>query len=426
MSYKHILFDIDGTLYDTYFANQDAFFAEFSRRYPQRKLLPSDFDAVFGLPGMKSLQLLGIPEDEQIDFMQAWIKGCIERASTVKLFDGIIALLQYLHSAGYTLGIITSRQRYGMLEGTLGDCLPYEVRPYIKLAVCADDVDKPKPAPDSLKRYMELTGAKPYEILYVGDTATDLACADAAGVDFALAVWGSHERKMLKCAHYLKNPLDLINVLTAVPPDAQWLRWAREIQAIGQIGLAYCHDVYDKERFTRLREISAEIMSVQSHAPLAAVKESLLFDSGYITPKVDTRAAIFNGKGEILLVQERSGLWNLPGGWCEENLSAAKSAVKEVREEAGLDSEVVKFIALIDRNAHNRPKLPFGALKVFVECRITGSVAPFVPNSETIDRKWFAKDALPLDKLRLDTNTYEQLLMCFVAHESTQWTTILE
>lgn len=40
-----------------------------------------------------------------------------------------------------------------------------------------------------------------------------------------------------------------------------WLDWARELQSLAQAGLAYSKDVYDLERFTRIREISAEIMS---------------------------------------------------------------------------------------------------------------------------------------------------------------------
>ena len=426
MAYKHILFDVDGTLYDTYFANQDAFFAEFKQRYPERNLTTADFDAVFGLPGMESLRCLGIPENEQKAFMDGWLKGCVARGHTVKLFEGVIPLLQFLQRSGFHMAVVTSRRRHSPLNGTLGDCLPYEIFPYIKRAVCSDDVAHPKPAPDSLIHYMQLTGAKPEEILYVGDTATDLACADAAGVDFALALWGTHERALLKCAYYLQTPYDLINVLTAKPADAQWFAWARELQAIGQIGLAYCRDIYDEERFKRLREIAAQIMAVQCHEDLAKVRESIAFDKGYITPKVDTRAAIFNAQGQILLVQERSGLWNLPGGWCEENMSAAQSAIKEVREEAGLDSKVVKFIALMDRNAHNTPKLPFGALKVFVECRAALNDAPFMPNSETIARAWFSEDDLPLDKLRLDTNTHEQILMCFAAHRDPKWQTLLE
>ncbi len=39
------------------------------------------------------------------------------------------------------------------------------------------------------------------------------------------------------------------------------VQWAVELQSLAQIGLTYTTNVYDRERFERIREISAEIMS---------------------------------------------------------------------------------------------------------------------------------------------------------------------
>ena len=46
--------------------------------------------------------------------------------------------------------------------------------------------------------------------------------------------------------------------------EEQWLSWAKELQFIAQSALAYCKDKFDRERFERVREISAEIMSAKS------------------------------------------------------------------------------------------------------------------------------------------------------------------
>lgn len=43
--------------------------------------------------------------------------------------------------------------------------------------------------------------------------------------------------------------------------DDKWLDWAMELQSIAQAGLFYCKDQYDIERFERIREISAEMVS---------------------------------------------------------------------------------------------------------------------------------------------------------------------
>ena len=66
-----------------------------------------------------------------------------------------------------------------------------------------------------------------------------------------------------------------------------WLSWAIELQSLAQAGLTYGHDPYDLERYKRIREISADI-------PAEKVKELFCNETGYQTPKVDTRAAIFN------------------------------------------------------------------------------------------------------------------------------------
>jgi len=118
--------------------------------------------------------------------------------------------------------------------------------------------------------------------------------------------------------------------------DPRWLEWAKELQFIAQAGLTYSRDPFDIERFERIREISAEIMSHQSDLPIEKVKELFCNETGFQTPKLDTRAAIFND-GKILLVKEKAGVWSMPGGWVDVNQSIKTNTEKEVKEEAGLD-----------------------------------------------------------------------------------------
>ena len=131
-----------------------------------------------------------------------------------------------------------------------------------------------------------------------------------------------------------------------------WLSWAIELQSLAQAGLTYGHDPYDLERYKRIREISAEMVAHKSDIPAEKVKELFCNETGYQTPKVDTRAAIFND-GKILLVHESNGTWSLPGGWCDVNQSVAENTVKETFEEAGLRVTADRLIAVQDRNKHN-------------------------------------------------------------------------
>lgn len=200
--------------------------------------------------------------------------------------------------------------------------------------------------------------------------------------------------------------------------NEQWINWARELQSIAQCGLAYCNDIYDQERYERIREIAAEMASFQTNIPLSNIKNIFCNEDGYQTPKLDTRAAIFEDN-KILLVQEKDGFWSLPGGWVDVDQSIRDNTIKEVREESGLEVRVLRLIALHDRNRHNHPYYIHSICKVFVLCEAIGG--SFKPNSETINSRYFSLDALP--PLAESKTSFDQISICFKAKEDPFWQT---
>jgi len=201
----------------------------------------------------------------------------------------------------------------------------------------------------------------------------------------------------------------------------KWLEWAVELQALAQAGLFYGKDVFDQERYQRIREISAEMVACQTDLPKDRVMELFCNESGYQTPKIDTRAAIFQDN-RILLVQERNGKWALPGGWCDVNLSVKENTVKEVKEEAGLDVSADLIIAVQDRKKHNFPAYAYGICKIFVLCHALGG--SFEANPETTDARYFPPDSLPV--LAEEKNTAAQINICFDAYNAEHWTTLFD
>ena len=194
------------------------------------------------------------------------------------------------------------------------------------------------------------------------------------------------------------------------------VEWAKELQSLAQSGLFYGHDDFDKERYQRIRDISAEMMSERTGLPFEKVKDLFCNEIGYQTPKVDTRAAIID-KGKILLVRERDGRWSLPGGWCDYNLSPAENTVKEAKEEAGLDIVIDRLIAVQDREKHNEPPYAYKVVKIFYLSHAEGGV--FIQNIETSDSRYFSIDELPL--LAEEKCNEEQVKMCFEAYLSKEW-----
>ena len=199
----------------------------------------------------------------------------------------------------------------------------------------------------------------------------------------------------------------------------KWLKWAIEIQSLAQAGLKYTDNVYDIERYERLREISAEMINEKSNIGLEKVKDLFCNEKGYQTPKIDTRAAIFKNN-KILLTHENNGTWSLPGGWCDVLESVKTNTIKEVKEETGLDVETVKIIAVQDRNKHNKPIYAYGVCKIFVLCNVIGG--KFIENIETTGIEYFELNKLPQNLAKEKCNK-EQIEMCFKAAKEVNWQT---
>jgi ADP-ribose pyrophosphatase YjhB (NUDIX family) len=155
-----------------------------------------------------------------------------------------------------------------------------------------------------------------------------------------------------------------------------------------------------------------------SGLPLEKVEELFCNESGYQTPKIDTRAAIFKD-GKILLVQESDGRWALPGGWCDVDQSVMDNTIKEVKEEAGLDVRAEKVIAILDKAKNNPARSAHRVTKVFILCKSLGGT--FVPNAETVASDYFALDKLPV--LSEGKTTAQQIALCFEAAADEHWQT---
>lgn len=201
-----------------------------------------------------------------------------------------------------------------------------------------------------------------------------------------------------------------------------WMDLAMRVQSIAQAGLAYGKNEYDLERYEELRDIAAQMVAINTDIPVEIVKMHFCNEDGYQTPKVDTRAVIFQD-GKILLVHEKNGTWALPGGWCDVDQSIASNIEKETKEEAGLEVKADQVIAVQDWRKHNKCNLPYGVVKFFVQCNVIGG--NFQENIETTESKYFTKEELP-ENLAVEKVTKEQIRMCFEAYESDSWKTLLD
>ncbi|ASK60771.1 ADP-ribose pyrophosphatase [Virgibacillus phasianinus] len=202
----------------------------------------------------------------------------------------------------------------------------------------------------------------------------------------------------------------------------QWLEWEKRIQSLSQAGLAFSKDVYDIERYEELRAISVEIMEGYTGLEMEKVEELFTNETGYQTPKVDVRGAVFKDD-KLLMVREKvDDRWSLPGGFCDIGLSPAENIVKEIKEESGYDAAYKKLIALLDTNKHGHPPLPYDYYKLFVHCEIVGGEAS--SGMETNGVEFFAETNLP--KLSTKRNTETQIRMLFEYKRNPDMATIVD
>lgn len=178
-------------------------------------------------------------------------------------------------------------------------------------------------------------------------------------------------------------------------PDPDWLIWAREVQAIAQTGLTFSKDPYDLDRFAALRRLAARIMADHTGADLARIEGLFDTETGYATPKVGVRAAVFDTSGRILMVRETAdeNRWTLPGGWADVNQTPAQSVVREVFEESGYDVRAVKVAAVWDRSRHTHPPTAFSVVRLFFICALEGG-SPRT-SLETSEVAWFPETDVP-------------------------------
>ena len=191
--------------------------------------------------------------------------------------------------------------------------------------------------------------------------------------------------------------------------ERKWLDIAKKLQSIAQAGLEYSKDKYDLERFEEIRKVSIDIMECYTDIEREKIKNLFAGETGYQTPKIDIRAAVFH-ENKILMVKEKlDNRWSLPGGWADIDLSLKENLVKEAMEEAGAKIIPERILAVYDRNRNTNILFPHSVYKIFVQCKYLES--KFVENIETEETGFFSVDQLP--ELSETRNTASQIKMCF-------------
>ncbi|MBU3107833.1 HAD family hydrolase [Clostridium gasigenes] len=204
--YKCIIFDLDGTMLDT----------EKMNMIPLQRLVKEELgqDVTYesllkyrAYAGKKALELIGFKDIEKS--YTKWVKYVGEFEEGATLYEGFNKVMEDIDAKGIICGIASSKMKnqYEI------DFFPTGLQKYMKSVVLAEDTENHKPHPEPLLKAVKLLGIKPEDSMYVGDTVVDYKSSRAAGMDFALALWGASDLSGIEADYNLNEPMDLLNIL---------------------------------------------------------------------------------------------------------------------------------------------------------------------------------------------------------------------
>lgn len=203
--YKCVIFDIDGTIIDT----EKAVIGSLQKLLKLETgidYLADELTFVLGIPGSVALKKFNIVDIEKAS--KKWNEYLKEFYEDIRVFPDLEEIIKHLHNQKVKTGIVTSKTKQELID----DFYPFGLNRYFDYIVCADDTCKHKPDPEPILKCLEISKAAPTETVYIGDTCYDMQCAQSAGVDFALALWGTKDSN-LKAAIKLQHPKEILNIV---------------------------------------------------------------------------------------------------------------------------------------------------------------------------------------------------------------------
>ena len=198
MEFKNYIFDVDGTLLDTYsvaYRAKEKVLKEYNIPYTKELI-----DLGFASTSLKSLELCGVDVDSSLgkEIVKKENQYYNDFAKEITIFPKMLDKIKQLH-LNHNLAIITSRTK----EEVINEPKLQPLLPYFDYIITASDVVNPKPNKECLEKLFSLSNWEKQDTIFIGDSVNDSKCAYSYGIKFGLAGWGAVSE--VKCDYYLKN-----------------------------------------------------------------------------------------------------------------------------------------------------------------------------------------------------------------------------
>lgn len=204
--YTNFDFDVDGTI-----INSDRVWNRIIRQvmkeYLSRRITKADIEAIRGMPDDLMLDYFQIADSaSRAGILTGQREIYLREWHCNRYYEGILECFDLLRTRGRAMGIVTNRVDFELQEP-----LWINLVSKMDVIVTGEMVRFKKPHPEPMQRYLDLAQVDRSKVLFIGDTRNDADCAEEAGVDFALALWGTHAPD-LKAKYRFENPMQLTDM----------------------------------------------------------------------------------------------------------------------------------------------------------------------------------------------------------------------
>ena len=191
-AYAAVIFDVDGTLTDT-FPSFIRIVNQVAGRRLEREFSLDDLIPYFGPPEDALLKNFFADETEHRAVMSDYYRSLRAARDEIKAFAGIADLVAGLHRNGVKLAVYTG-------ASTLAGSIRLQhagIFDYFDEVMGGDQVNNYKPHPEGLHILLDRLGVESAQAIFVGDSPADIRAGREAGMATAGVTWGAGTKEAL-------------------------------------------------------------------------------------------------------------------------------------------------------------------------------------------------------------------------------------
>ncbi|MCR5591623.1 MAG: HAD-IA family hydrolase [Lachnospiraceae bacterium] len=197
MKYDLILYDLDGTVWDSIPMIMKCFKHAYIEVMGKCERSDEDLKSYIGRPLVETFAMHDEETSQALLKSYLALNGKLLENDDIELFDGVGDELKKIKEMGIPQGVVTSK-RIVSASVTLRF---KHLDDFFDVYICKEDTEKHKPDPEPLMLAAKRLGITDMSrVIYIGDAIPDALCAKNAGCGFALVEWSQMDHDAVLAA----------------------------------------------------------------------------------------------------------------------------------------------------------------------------------------------------------------------------------